>query len=217
MVGSIHWRQLDIADPQKLQTPVTVIGAGAIGSEVVKTLAKVGFGQIEVFDDDMVEEHNLPNQFYRMKDIGKPKVEALKELVMDFTEMEIEVHNSLYIDQPCRDILIVAVDSMDVRIAIYNHVKRFPNLRLLIDGRMGGEFFSVNTVDMSNPLEKEFYEKTLYSSEEAESLPCTAKAIMYTVGMVSGMIVNQAKRWSLGQKFKKQIDMDIPNAMFYTV
>lgn len=216
-LGNKHWRQLDIADPEKLKIPITVVGAGGIGSEVTKILAKVGFSDIEVYDDDTIEEYNLPNQFYRTQDIGKPKVLALKEIIKDFTDIDIEAHDELFKSQKPRELLIVTVDSMDTRIAIYNAVKHVPYLKYIIDGRMGGEVFCVNTVDMRSPIEKEFYEKTLYPSSEAEQLACTAKAIMYNVGTVASIIVNNAKRASMGQKFKKQVDFDYPNMMMYNV
>lgn len=214
-LGSKHWRQLDIADPERLKVPVTVVGAGGIGSEVVKILAKVGFSTIEVYDFDSVEDHNLPNQFYRNKDVGKPKVDALKEIISDFSDVSIDAYNEEFIKQKSNEMLIVTVDSMTARIAIYNAVKYQPQVKFLMDARMGGEFFCVYTVDMSNPLEKEAYEKSLYPSSEAVELPCTAKSIMYCVGMVSAVVVHNAKRICMGQAFSKQIDMDLPNMMFY--
>lgn len=206
---------MDIADPEKLKKPITVIGAGGIGSEVVKILAKVGFSDIEVYDDDTVEDHNLPNQFYRTKDVGKSKVNALQEIVHDFTDTKVEVHDELFVKQKPKEMLIVTVDSMDTRIAIYNAVKYMPHVKWLIDGRMGGEVFCLYTVDMTNPSEKEHYEKSLYPSSEAVELPCTARAILYNVGVVASLMVNNAKRICMGQRFSKQIDCDLPNMLLY--
>ena len=57
-----------------------VIGAGAIGNEVVKNLCLLGVGQIEVFDLDHVEIHNLTRSvLLRETDLGRPKAEALVE------------------------------------------------------------------------------------------------------------------------------------------
>ena len=59
-----YWRQTDIVDADRLaELPVTVIGAGATGSFITLALAKMGVRHITVYDDDTVEEHNLPNQF----------------------------------------------------------------------------------------------------------------------------------------------------------
>ena len=70
-------RQLDILPPEKLQFPIVVIGAGAIGSAAVVTLAKMGCGNMTIWDHDMLEEHNVSNQLCHLDAIGKPKAEAL--------------------------------------------------------------------------------------------------------------------------------------------
>jgi molybdopterin/thiamine biosynthesis adenylyltransferase len=57
---------------------VVVIGAGAIGNEVVKNLALLGVGAIDLYDFDQVEEHNLTRSvFLRESDIGEGKATAV--------------------------------------------------------------------------------------------------------------------------------------------
>lgn len=59
-------------------TRVAVIGAGAIGNEVVKNLALLGVGAIDLFDFDIVEAHNLTRSvLLRETDIGAPKALAV--------------------------------------------------------------------------------------------------------------------------------------------
>ena len=89
-------RQLDLLDLKLSSTPITIIGAGATGSFTALTLAKMGFSELTVFDFDTVEEHNLPNQFYRTSDLGKPKVLALQEIIRDFEGIEIKARNEKY-------------------------------------------------------------------------------------------------------------------------
>ena len=85
-------RQLDVLDvPRLARTPITVIGAGAVGSFTVLALAKCGAERITVWDDDSIESHNLPNQWYRLADLGRPKVQALKALVLEMTGVDIEI------------------------------------------------------------------------------------------------------------------------------
>ena len=76
-------RQQDLIDPDQLDVPITVVGCGGIGSFVVLTLAKMGCRALTVYDDDRVEPHNIPNQAYRLADVGRLKVEALAELVRE--------------------------------------------------------------------------------------------------------------------------------------
>lgn len=54
-----------------------VVGAGALGNEIVKNLALLGFGRVLVIDLDRVENSNLSRSvLYRGVDNGKPKAEV---------------------------------------------------------------------------------------------------------------------------------------------
>jgi molybdopterin/thiamine biosynthesis adenylyltransferase len=57
---------------------VLVVGAGALGNEVVKNLALIGIGDIVVIDLDVVEVSNLARCiFFRSEDEGMPKASVL--------------------------------------------------------------------------------------------------------------------------------------------
>ena len=65
-------------DQQRLAAAkVLVIGAGAIGNELVKNLALLGIGNVLIADLDRVENSNLSRSvLYRESDIGCPKAEV---------------------------------------------------------------------------------------------------------------------------------------------
>ena len=114
------WRQLDILSPEDTKkTNINVIGVGGIGSPTVLAIAKMGIRNITIFDDDTVEPHNLPNQFYTIKDLGEQKVYALSDAVNAYTGFTITTHNEKYVDQPVEGIVISGVDSMETRKAIW--------------------------------------------------------------------------------------------------
>ena len=59
---------------------IAVIGAGAVGNELVKSLVLLGVGEIDVFDFDSVELHNLTRGvLLREADAGRNKAEAVAE------------------------------------------------------------------------------------------------------------------------------------------
>src|SRR5829696_4293841 len=56
---------------------VLVIGAGALGNEIIKNLALLGVGNVFVADMDRVENSNLSRSIlYRESDNGTPKAAA---------------------------------------------------------------------------------------------------------------------------------------------
>ena len=57
---------------------VLLAGAG-IGSNIAETLLRLGFEKLTIVDGDVVEESNLNRQNYLLEDVGRPKVEALRE------------------------------------------------------------------------------------------------------------------------------------------
>lgn len=74
-------RMIDWFDHGRLATTrALVVGAGAIGNEVCKSLALLGVGSITVWDRDHVERHNLTRSvLFRDEDIGRPKAEVVAE------------------------------------------------------------------------------------------------------------------------------------------
>jgi len=58
---------------------IGIAGAGGLGSNAAMTLARAGVGHLLIVDFDRVEESNLSRQYYFIEQVGRYKVEALKE------------------------------------------------------------------------------------------------------------------------------------------
>jgi len=73
-----RFRRIEWWEQSKLsEAKILVIGAGALGNEIVKNLALLGVGNIFVADLDVVEESNLSRSIlYRERDAGRPKAEV---------------------------------------------------------------------------------------------------------------------------------------------
>jgi adenylyltransferase/sulfurtransferase len=71
------WRQEVVRD-----ATVLVVGAGALGNEVIKNLALMGIGNILIADFDTIEDSNLSRSvLFRSSDRGRRKVDAAAEAV----------------------------------------------------------------------------------------------------------------------------------------
>src|SRR5437867_9000290 len=70
-------------DQDKLRAAkVLVVGAGAIGNEVLKNLALLGIGHVWVIDLDEIEDSNLARSIlFRHADCGRSKAIAAAEAV----------------------------------------------------------------------------------------------------------------------------------------
>ena len=66
------------------QARVLVVGAGALGNEIIKNLALLGVGQILIADRDQVEHSNLSRSIlFRASDNGKPKSQVAASAARD--------------------------------------------------------------------------------------------------------------------------------------
>jgi ubiquitin-activating enzyme E1 len=62
---------------------IFIVGAGALGCELLKNLAMIGIGNITITDMDIIEKSNLNRQFlFRNTDIGKFKSECARDAVL---------------------------------------------------------------------------------------------------------------------------------------
>jgi molybdopterin/thiamine biosynthesis adenylyltransferase len=192
-----------------MSTPIMVVGAGGIGSFTVLTLAKMGFENIRVYDFDKVEEHNLPNQFYRIEDIGKYKVEALWDMVKSFTGTEVQFHaekwraDDISLYEP--RVLVSGVDNMTTRKDMF---AACGSSMVFIDGRMGGDQAEVYTVNGIDDAAADMYRARLWDEHETSPLPCTSKATMYNVLTISSIIANQIRLALAGEPVRPGIIMD---------
>jgi molybdopterin/thiamine biosynthesis adenylyltransferase len=70
--------------------PITVCGAGAIGSNLVDNMVRQGFETIRVIDDDRVDAHNLHTQIWQKRDVGLLKTQALNNHVFNVMKMSLD-------------------------------------------------------------------------------------------------------------------------------
>ena len=217
----MYKRQLDFVKPSELNFPITIIGAGGIGSWATLALAKMGCSNITVYDPDYVEEHNTPSQLYSRAAIGQLKVTALSLQIHRLTGSIVHFVGHAF-EKPTPEmsgVLICAVDSLEERRRIWEEVMEAWRFGLcfdfFIDARMGGEILRVFTVDFSNSESIIRYQKMLSTSTPASEEVCTAKSIVYNTFMCGGVIASLIKRIAKKEPIKQDVIFDCSQLSTY--
>ena len=76
-------KSYEFFQPEKDDARIHIIGCGSVGSTIAENLARCGVTKMTLWDFDRVEPHNICNQMFRQQDVGKLKVEALKDILTD--------------------------------------------------------------------------------------------------------------------------------------
>ena len=170
------------------------------------SLAKTGFENIEVYDFDTIEAHNFPNQLLPFwvgdqDTMSWNKATALFHLVHDLADVQITPRMERYVDQPLGEIVISAVDSLEVRRSIWAQVTNSLDTLFYLDGRMAITSMDLYAVDMLDEAAIARYEPTL--AGEAEELPCTARATMFNAFIIAGHLTALLVAWLNGWSYPR--------------
>lgn len=211
----LDWlRQLGVIPPEKLQFPITLIGAGGIGSPCAIALAKMGCSNLTIWDFDTVEKHNIANQFYPIDAVGKLKVEALSTVVEGFGGLRPHVVPKAFAaEERVSGVVCACVDTMEARRQIWQSVRLKPAVSLYLDARVAGEMGVLYTIRPCDIHHVRFYEGTLYSDEEALDPPCTERSVIYNGLFVAALVASQIKKYALEQELYDEIVFDLKNTV----
>lgn len=189
-------RHKEIFDPRANNHPITIIGAGAVGSRIFATLVELGLTNISVYDFDEVEHHNLANQLYGASDIGSPKVTALMRWALSKTgvsnlppEMQFFIHKVSPGDQ-IKGTVFLLVDSMAERRKLYNGcIKGNLDVPRVIECRMAATHGDIYHFDHSSANQ---WLSTLIDDDKAEVSGCgSAFSVAPTAAIISNLAVWQ--------------------------
>lgn len=189
-------RHSDLHKAIDYKTPIAVIGCGGIGSWTVMNLAKVGFTNITVFDDDTVDDVNIPSQCFSPNQIGKTKAQALKDVIALMTGTDIEFKEKKF-DEGSFEIIIAAVDSMAARKGIAEKLKAFDcNADVVFDARMAIECGVLRSYNREGA---DKYIESLSTDDEALQEACSNKAIAYTTCLIGSLITKYVCSHLMGE------------------
>lgn len=177
---NIYADQLEFFDPHTWIEPVHLIGAGGINNLVGPSLAKMGIKEIHIWDDDILEARNCPNEIaYSYKMVGRPKVAAMAGIIyyLDDHNPEVIQHQArVKSDTKLSGVVISGVDSMTSRKIIWSAVEsNLVDIPLYIDGRSAGKYLAVFAFSPADYDAREKYKTWLFDDDQALSLPCGAR------------------------------------------
>lgn len=114
-------------DQERLSKAVVmVVGAGAIGNELIKNLALLGIGKILIVDMDRIEHTNLTRSvLFRAGDVGRYKAEVAAERAMEMNpDVTAKAYTANVIDDiglgifRRADIVLGGLDNREARLGI---------------------------------------------------------------------------------------------------
>jgi len=144
-------------DQSKLKSShVLVVGAGALGNEIVKNLALVGVGKISIVDMDIIELSNLSRcVFFRESDDGSYKSEVLAreakrlnpDLEVQYYTCSVQELGDAFMEQ--FTLVIAGLDNREARVWLGGALRRVG--KVWIDGAIEGLQGKVQTFVPDGP------------------------------------------------------------------
>lgn len=201
---------------------VTIAGLGGIGSYVVFMLSRLDVNTMTLYDPDIVERVNLSGQLYNSNQIGDYKVDAVANMIANYSNYYsfVAKHEKLDENSMISKVTICGFDNMKARKDAFrnwtNFVARLPEEErgecLFIDGRLAAEELQVFCIKGDDTDGERRYEPYLFSDSQAAPTVCSYKQTTFMANMIGSIIVNLFINFVANQ-CNPLIDRDLP---FYT-
>ncbi len=179
-------KSLEYFDPSKVKEQIHIIGCGSIGSTVAENLARMGLKNFVLWDFDVVNPHNLANQLFRAKDIGKRKVDALLDIL---TDIDPEIADSVELKpdgwngETLTGYIILAVDSIEVRKNIVKLHMGSPFVKAVFDYRTELESAQHYAADWSVLKQRQSLLNTMNFTDEEAAADVPMSACGFVLGV----------------------------------
>jgi molybdopterin/thiamine biosynthesis adenylyltransferase len=147
---------------------------------------------IILYDFDSVEEVNMAGQLFRTQDIGKLKVNAIKDIVHAFSGYEKvttmpERYDAESLKSP---VMFSCFDNMEARKVMFENwlseAEKYPD-SIFIDGRLNAEQFQVYYVTLANAVQ--YRDKHLFADSEVEDANCSYKQTTHFAAAIAAKMV----------------------------
>jgi molybdopterin/thiamine biosynthesis adenylyltransferase len=100
---------------------VLIIGAGSVGSQLAVGLGRAGIRHFRIVDFDTVSLTNLCRTVYRERDVGKPKVDALRDILTEIRKnIRVDALN-LSLSDVYDEQLLQWIEESDLVVGVTDH------------------------------------------------------------------------------------------------
>ena len=171
---------------------VLIIGAGGLGCPIADYLSRAGVGTIGIADFDKINLSNIHRQnLYNLKDIGKYKVDVVKEKIKSINPFtKIKTYKKKITNKNLNnviksfDIIVDGSDNFKTKFLLNKYsIKYKKNLIVGAISKFDGHIFSFNFQSKKTPCLKCFYQSEISD----EILDCESEGIL---GPVAGIVGN---------------------------
>ena len=181
--------------PASFDAVFTIIGQGATGSRITAQLARMGVTRFVLYDADVVEPHNLPNQAFDTRHVGMNKVDAMAQLLKEFNpDIQVEAHNEFFdSNTEINDFgpVVLATDTMSSRREIMEVCNQNVMVDNVFETRLGFHHGELSIIDTANASAVNSWLATLRSDEEIPEGPCNQRTCTTLVDLISAFTVHQ--------------------------
>lgn len=215
-------KSYDFFQPEKDDAKIHIVGCGSVGSTIAENLARCGVKNMVLWDFDTVEAHNIVNQMFRQQDVGKSKVEALKDILCDINPEivdTVELKPDGWQGKLMSGYIFLCVDNIELRRQIVEKHMDSPYVKAVFDFRTLLESAQHYAADWSDyKMKQDLLKSMQFSHEEAAAeTPVSACGVTLgvatTVRLVCALGVNNYINFVKGNDIKKLVIIDGFNFM----
>lgn len=210
VVDYIWARQMIVLkdDQKKLRSAhALIVGCGALGNELVKNLAWLGFGEITIVDYDDVEFSNVSRGLFEKEDVGKNKADVLANKVSNSSPYVKIAAIAKRVEEcdpeqlKCH-VMLSALDNMPTRVwlasfCVANNIPLIDGGIKEFQGRV--QTFMPEGACLACGIPMDRYAEIMELSNPCEGIEFGAQASFTTVSsIVAGISANEAMKVVVG-------------------
>lgn len=182
--------------PEDASLTFNIIGVGATGSWAGLIAARMGWHKFRIWDPDVVETHNCPNQAYDIIHVGQKKVDAFEQVLTQFNpQVTVEKYDCFFTSTDHADLLngpvFVAVDSLSARADIISCLRDNLFVDIVFETRMGFSHAELNILDPLNDKQIDNYLSMLKTDDEVQESACNERIITTLTTIVASSLVHK--------------------------